>query len=63
MVLVSFREDMPMFSLENTPTETGKYEKVGPSTALIIFRSKAIRGAFAVGRREYLSKAQHPAPF
>jgi len=45
VVLVSFREDMPMFSLENTPTETGKYGKGGPSTALIIFLSKAIRGA------------------
>jgi hypothetical protein len=42
VALVSFREDIPMFSPENIPTETGKYEKGGPSTALIIFRSKAI---------------------
>jgi hypothetical protein len=63
VALVSFREDMPMFSLGNIPTETSKYEKGGPSTTLINLSFEGNFRGIAVGGREYLSKAQHPAPF
>jgi hypothetical protein len=63
VALVSFREDIPMFSPENIPTETGKYEERGAIYCLNNLSFEGNLRGIAVDRREYLSNAQHPAPF